>query len=87
MAGSYDVNGYIGYQAVITSITFVVVAGAFVTGRFVVRLGVIWNPGPDDWVILGSLVSFSPKLIRRLQGLGTTACTCLDTVQSHHYLV
>jgi len=57
MAGSYDVNGYTGYQAVATSIVFVVVAGAFVAARLVVRLGIIQQAGSDDWVILGSLVS------------------------------
>lgn len=64
MAGGYDVNGHIGIQAVATSIIFVAIAGIFVAARLVVRLGMLKNAGPDDWVILGSLVSFYPERIQ-----------------------
>lgn len=37
-----------------------VIAGAFVAARFVVRLGIIQNAGSDDWFISGSLVSLYP---------------------------
>lgn len=69
MTGSYDVNGYIGYQAVATSIVFVGIAGAFVAARLVVRLGIIHNAGPDDWVILASVVSLVPSETHSSPGL------------------
>lgn len=45
-----------GARAIISSITFTVIATIFVVFRWVSRVGVIHNAGADDMLIIGSVV-------------------------------
>jgi hypothetical protein len=45
-----------GGSVVSTSIAFVAIAGCVVTGRIVARVGLVRNTGPDDILIVASLL-------------------------------